>query len=138
MPRPLATLHRLREHARKTAGAELRRAETEHERQQERCDELQRTVAAARGATDESDPASLACYHAFRLQSEVLSRREEARLAQRARDVDARRTRHVVAVRDELALGHVIERREAAETAEEDRKERMGMDEIAARGGGER
>ena len=133
MASALGTLHRLRANARKASDVDLRRAELERDRQQVRVEAGQAALVAAREARDDADLESLATWHAFRLQGELKGRREDVRLAQREREVDARRSVHVGHVKDELAVQNLIDRREAVAAEQAGRRERTEMDEIAGR-----
>lgn len=134
MAKTLAVLQRLRDHARKTHEVELRRAERERDRQQERVDTLRASLETARADLDANDSHALVAYHNFRLQGEMSSRREGARLAQREREVDAVGRRHGQAVRDQLAIENLIERRDVTRAAAEAHAEMAVLDEIGARG----
>jgi len=134
MAKTLAVLQRLRDHARKAQELELRRAERERDRQQGRIDELHARMESARAELEPGDAHALVAYHNFRLQGEMASRRERARLAQREREVDAIGRRHGQAVRDQLAVENLIERRESARVALEAHAEMAVLDELGARG----
>lgn len=133
MARVLDVLQRLRDHARTAAEADLRRAESERDRQLARVELIRTAIADARESCDATDVTTLDTYFAFRLQGEVASRREEMRLHQRERDVDAYGRRHVQTVRDQLAVEHLIEARAEAAAHHESAKDAARMDEIGAR-----
>ncbi len=97
--------------------------------------ELRDAVVRERDAVDAADGGDLAAWSAWRLQTELASRREGLRLVQKSRDADAAGTRHRRDVMDELALGGVIEARAVAEAEEDKRVEGRWMDEIAGRRG---
>lgn len=111
----------------------VRRAEDERDVQAARLDAVRRSVAEARADLDPTDPFALTTYHAFRMRQEVAERREAARLQQREREVEQKRTVHVGRVRDELAMANVIEAHAREEAADEARRDGQRMDDIAAR-----
>jgi len=127
------SLQRIREHERKSAHQKVVAAEEERDRSVARIEALQERVEVARTSVDNEDAVSIATYHSYRLQQVITERREEARLAQRNRDLEARRAHHVVCVREELSLDAVVERMNERDQAEERRSDARLMDEIAAR-----
>lgn len=129
----LDTLHRLRSYQRQQSALALKLAEVERDRQAERVESLERSVVEGRAAASHTDAASLADYHGWRLRQELNLRREHARLAQRSRDVEQNRDRHIKNVRDELTLDSVIQTKEREALEEENRAEARWMDEIASR-----
>ncbi len=133
MPRALVVLQRLRDLARKTAEAELRRAEGERDRQQERVDLIADAMATARAACGAGDLLTLDAYHSFRLQGEMAARREDTRLHHRSREVDARSQRHLSTVRDQLAVESLLRQRDEEDRIEANRREAAQMDEIGSR-----
>lgn len=133
MPRALEQLHRLRSHQRREATLALRAAEAERERQDAKVRDLAAGVSRARLALDAGDPADLGAWSAWRLQAELAGRRERARLAQRARDVDLAAAKHRRSVQDELAIGSVLTARAEAEAEAEKRADAARMDALAAR-----
>lgn len=133
MSSTLHTLLRLREAARKETLTALRKAEQERDTQEARLADVRASVVMARASLDPTDPADLSNYHSFRLRQEMAERRESARLAQKDRELDSRRTAHVLRVRDELALSELIESREAAEALELTRHDARKLDEMASR-----
>lgn len=133
MARTLEVLQRIRDLARKTAEGELRRAEAERDRQQERVDLIAGALATARASCGDQDVLSLDAYHTFRLQGEMASRREDLRLHHRTREVEARSQRHISTVRDQLAVETLIERRAEDQRREGNRREAALLDEVGAR-----
>lgn len=133
MTNVLASLHRLRSHARYEAESALRLAETARDKQEERLAEVGASIRAAQETVDHADPASLVAYQSFRLREEFTERRERARLQQKERDVMLSGDKHVKCVRDELTLEAVIEERLVELQDITRRIEARGMDEIAAR-----
>lgn len=133
MSRVLDVLFRLRDHARKSAEVELRRAESDRDRQLARVHNIRAALVTAREECAHDDPRAVESYFAFRLQGELAIRREEARLVQREREVEARDRVHVGTVRDELAVDNLRELRAEAEAREAGRKERATMDDIGGR-----
>jgi hypothetical protein len=134
MTRTLDQLHRLRAHQRREATVALRDAEAELARQDARVEALASSMARARAATNLGDPADVATWSSWRLQAELTGRRERARLAQKARDVELAGAKHRRAVMDELALAAVRDARLEAEMEVVKRSEAVRMDAIAARG----
>jgi len=134
MSNVLASLHRLRAHARQESETSLRLAESARDQQEDRLSAVGAGIRAAQAAVDHGDAADLAAYQAFRIREEFAERRERARLQQKERDVLIIGDRHVKCVRDELTIEAVMEERlvESQEAAR--RVEARGMDEIAARG----
>ncbi len=135
MSRILASLHRLRVHARRESDQTVRRAELEHRTQEVRVAEVRDGIVRARAAVEETDVAALAHYHQFRLKEEMSERRETARLAQKARDLEAATRAHHRNVRDELSIQNVIEEQAQRAAEDEKRSEMRDMDEIASRRG---
>lgn len=133
MTNVLASLHRLRSHARQEAETALRQAETARDRQEERLAEVGASIRAAQATVDHADPASLVAYQSFRLREEFTERRERARLQQKERDVMLSGDKHIKCVREELTLEAVIEERLAELHDLNRRSEARGMDEIASR-----
>lgn len=129
----LDTLRRLRVYQRQQSSLQLKQAEVERERQAERVQSLEQALVEGHAATSPTDAAALAEYHSWRLRQELNLRRENARLAQRARDVEIQQDRHIKNVREELTLDTVIQARDQQELEEENRAEARWMDEIAAR-----
>lgn len=134
MANTLETLLRLREAARKETLAALRKAEAEREAQVGRLADVRMSIVLARGALDPTDATDLTHYHGFRLRQEMAERREGARLAQKDRELEARRNAHILRVRDELSLADLIEARERVAINEANRAEQADLDEIAGRG----
>lgn len=134
MANTLETLLRLREAARKETLAALRKAEAEREAQMGRLADVRLSIVHARTAVDITDANDVTNYHSFRLRQEMAERREAARLAQKDRELEARRTAHISRVRDELSLSELIDAREHAAALEANRHEQSKMDEIASRG----
>lgn len=133
MARVLEVLQRLRDHTRKAAEVDLRRAEAERDRQEARVRQVHTALVEAREACADDDVLALDSYFAFRLQGEVASRREEIRLHQREREVDAHGRRHVAAVRDQLAVEHLIETRAEQAAHRDATRDAARMDEIGSR-----
>lgn len=129
----LDTLRRLRVYQRQQSSLQLKQAEVERERQAERVQSLEVALVEGHAATSPTDAAALAEYHSWRLRQELNLRRENARLAQRVRDVDLQQDRHIKNVREELTLDTVIQARDREELEEENRVEARWMDEIASR-----
>jgi flagellar export protein FliJ len=129
----LDTLRRLRVYQRQQSSLQLKQAEVERERQAERVQSLEQALVEGHAATSPTDAAALAEYHSWRLRQELNLRRENARLAQRARDVEIQQDRHIKNVREELTLDTVIQARDQQELEEANRAEARWMDEIAAR-----
>lgn len=132
MPDIYASLQRLREHSRRESHQQFRAAEVERDRALARVDELRAGVERARAQVDGGDVEALGLYHSFRLREALRERREEARLAQRERDLETREVQHVRCVRDELTLDALVEEMEAREAVVVRRVEARQMDEIAA------
>jgi len=132
MNRTLDQLHRLRAHQRREATVVLRTAEAELSRQDARVEALAASVSRARAATNLGDPADVATWSSWRLQAELTGRRERARLAQKARDVELASAKHRRAVMEELALAAVRDARKEAELEVMKRAEAVRMDAIAA------
>lgn len=133
MSRALDVLQRIRDHARKAAEAELRRAEGERDRQRARVELVAGAIREAREGLGDQDLLGLDAYHGFRLQAEMSARREDLRLQQREREVGVRSNRHVATVREQLAVEGLLERRAEEEAREGNRKEAAHMDELGAR-----
>lgn len=133
MSNVLASLHRLRSHARQEAEAALRVAETARDKQEERLADVGTSIRAAQAAVDHGDAAALAAYQSFRLREEFAERRERARLQQKERDVMLTGDKHIKCVREELTIEAVIEERLNEFLGEARRVEARGMDEIALR-----
>jgi hypothetical protein len=133
-----ASLQRLRVHSRKEAHQQVRAAEIERDRAAARLLELREGVASARAAVDPRDAEAVNLYATFRLREALRERREEARLAQRERDLEARRAHHLKCVRDELTLNTLVDELNAREAQEARRVEARRMDEIANRPRSER
>ncbi len=129
----LASLHRLRAHARQEAEVSLRNAEAARDQQEQRLANVTSGIRAAQAAVDPSDVVALAAYQAYRIREEFTERRERVRLQQKERDVMLTGDRHVKCVREELTLEAVIEERFVGAQEELKRVEARGMDEIAAR-----
>ena len=129
----LDTLRRLRVYQRQQSSLQLKQAEVERERQAERVQSLEQALVEGHAATSPTDAAALAEYHSWRLRQELNLRRENARLAQRARDVELQQDRHIKNVREELTLDTVIQARDLQEQEDANRAEARWMDEIAAR-----
>lgn len=129
----LDTLHRLRVYQRQQSSLQLKLAQVERERQAERVDSLQQAMVEGRAATSPTDVAALAEYHSWRLRQELNLRRENARLAQRERDVEMHQDRHIKNVRDELTIDSVIQTKDLEAQQEADRAEARWMDELASR-----
>lgn len=129
----LDTLRRLRVYQRQQSSLQLKQAEVERERQAERVQSLEHALVEGHAATSPTDAAALAEYHSWRLRQELNLRRENARLAQRARDVELQQDRHIKNVREELTLDTVIQARDLQEQEDANRAEARWMDEIASR-----
>ena len=129
----LATLLRLRTAAREESQTALRRAEDERDAQARRLEAVQEATARARSELDPNDAGALLAYHSFRTRQEVTERREAAKLGQRDRELDHKRGIHVSRVRDELAMGNVIEAREQEAEREAAELDARRMDELASR-----
>lgn len=134
MSNVLASLHRLRSHARLEAEASLRVAERARDQQEVRLSVVTTAIQTAQASVDHEDVAALAAYQSFRIREEFAERRERARLQQKERDVMLSGDRHVKCVRDELTLEAVMEERLLEFQGESRRAEARGMDEIASRG----
>lgn len=131
----LPTLLRLRRAAREESQAAVRRAEDDRDTQAQRLAGIRTATASARENFDPSDVAALVGYHEFRARQEVQERREAARLVQRERELEVKRTQHAGRVRDELALETVIERKQVEAEREELRRDNARMDELGRRSG---
>lgn len=129
----LASLYRLRSHARLEAETALRVAETARDKQEERLADVGTSIRAAQAAVDHGDAAGLAAYQSFRQREELSERRERARLQQKERDVMLTGDKHVKCVREELTLEAIIEERLNEILCEVRRVEAREMDEIALR-----
>jgi len=129
----LAVVHRLRTQARQDSHRALKEAEHERDRQNERLTTIVSGVQDARTGVDPSDPASVGAWQSWRLQAELLLRRETARLAQRERDLAGAQQRHGVTVRDELAIDKMRELLAEREAEVERRADNQRMDDIGAR-----
>lgn len=136
-PSALPTLLRLRRAAREESQAAVRRAEDERDTQAQKLSNIRAATVAARASLDPTDPVALVSYHEFRARQEVLDRREAARLLQREREVDVKRTHHTARVRDELSIDHVIERKRTEAEHEEQKRDHTRMDELGRRSGGQ-
>jgi len=90
---------------------------------------------SARADADPNDPMALTTYHDFRARQEVTERREVARLVQREREVEVKRTQHSARVRDELALDQFLESKRAAAVRDEQKRDQARMDELGRRTG---
>lgn len=129
----LDTLHRVRTYQRKQSAIQLKLAEVELERQNERVEQLKQAMVDAQKAVQPRDVLSVNDYHSWRLRQEMVMRRETARLSQRERDVELQKDRHIHNVRDELTLQTVIAVRDEEQQLEERRAEARWMDELASR-----
>jgi hypothetical protein len=129
----LHTLLRLRGLEREASSLALRKAEDDRDAQRAKLDDVRTSIARARESVDTLDVIDLNIYHQFRLRAEMNERREAARLAQKDKELEARRAVHVGRVRDELALQNVIDAKDLAEAREDSKRDQAKMDELAAR-----
>lgn len=126
----LDTLKRLRDHEKRQARLELVRAERRHDKQQGRVDQVAERVEAAR-QEPRNDAASLAIYHQFRVQMELLGRREQSFLDETGRNVDVRRGEVAVAAREAEVVELVIEARNEEAALEARREDERQLDQLA-------
>ena len=132
----LNTLLRLRAVERQTAARAVRVAQDALQEQEQRLGELHARIGAARAGVDTSDAPDLAAWSAWRTQSELQARREEARRSQRARDLHSAGERLRVAAVDERSLEVLLEQRSEQEALDERRHEMKAMDALALRRAG--
>ncbi|HJN75518.1 MAG TPA: hypothetical protein QGF58_16430 [Myxococcota bacterium] len=126
----LDVLKRLRDHDKRRARLELVRAEKRHDQQLDRVERVNQRVVEARAETTE-DAASLAIYHQFRVQMELLGRRERSFLDETGRVVNERRGEVATAVREAEVVALVIEAREEEAALQERRDEEKVLDQLA-------
>lgn len=131
--RTLHTIQRVREHSRRESHTRLRRAEALRDEQQARADAVGRELEVAAAARDPGDLTAITSWCAFRLRMELVARREEARLAQRERDLAAARNVHEGRVREELAVQGAVEAAAERHREAERHAEVRALDEIGAR-----
>lgn len=129
----LHTLHRLRQNARRESEVALLRAQAERDAQAAKVLAMQEHMRVARDAVNRDDPTDLAAWHAWRLRAEMEERREQARLAQRERDLDTAMRAHHKLVRDEISMEKLLEAHAERARVEALRKETRMLDEVGAR-----
>jgi len=126
----LDTLKRIREHEKRRARLELVKAERRHDAQQARVDRVDERVDLAR-AEAANDCASIAIYHQFRIQMELLGRRERSFLDETGRVVEERRDEVATAAREAEVVALVVEAREEEAALEARREEEKQLDQLA-------
>ena len=129
----LNTLLRLRASERQTAARAVRVAQDALLEQEQRLGELNAAIGHARAGVDATSAADLAAWSAWRTQSELQARREEARRSQRARDLHCAGERLRSAAVDERSLEVLLEQRQEIADEQERKHERKTMDELAQR-----
>ena len=126
----LDVLKRIRDHEKRRARLELVKAEKRHDQQKARVERVHRRVTEARAELGE-DAASMAIYHQFRIQMELLGRREQSFLDETGRVVEDRRGEVEVAAREAEVVSLVIEAREEEAALEARRDEEKELDQLA-------